>query len=416
MKLPTRTTLDVTLDFGNERLVQVGRLGLGDRGVVFEQRRTFIDSGLTLHPFFPKLVEQVITPNNPRAFEGLHGVFADSLPDAWGRELLRRQAEVQGVDFSSLTPIDRLSLVGSSGPGALTYQPTGTVREINTIDLDVLAASSLAILEGKQSLALDDLVRLGGSSGGARPKISVAMNAANTMMPVTYPLPLGFSEWIVKFRSPQDPQEAGPHEAAYADMARAAGLNVSETRLLPSGSGPGYFATKRFDRTDDGGRMHMVSAAAILETDWSVPGDYETLLKLTRGVTRDQRCIEDVFRRAVFNFVAQNRDDHWKQHAFLMNRNGKWTVAPSFDLTRSPGPGGEHYLTLDSQGKDARTQSFLKIAREQAIDENRAHEIIEEVVDTVQRYPTFLKAYGLTASSRKPVGKTQAPKKPKRTR
>ncbi len=393
----------MSLEFGAGATVDVGRLGIGDREVVFEQRRAFAESGLVLHALFPTVSEQVIYPKAARIFEGLHGVFADSLPDAWGRELLRKRAQAQGVNFNSLTALDRLALVGASGPGALTYRPMIAESEAGAINLDVLSENALAILQGHDSSVLDDLIRLGGSSGGARPKISVAMNARGELRPLTTTLADGFEAWIIKFRSPNDPRDAGAVEAAYADMARAAGLDVAQTTLLESKLWPGYFATRRFDRPT-GRRLHMVSSSAILETDWSFPGDYETLFKLTRRVTRDQRSVETAFRRAVFNVMAKNRDDHWKQHAFLMDASGSWSIAPSYDLTFSAGPGGEHYLAIGGRGKPE-TAALLRAAYDESIDKQRARDIIEEVAAAIARFAEFAKKYDVGKSSTRQIAK-----------
>ncbi len=409
MRLPEGKPLEVSLEFGAACTLAVGRLGIADRNIIFEQKRSFVESGLVLHALFPQVADQVLYPKEPRTFEGLHGVFADSLPDAWGRELLRRRAEAEGVEFNALGALDRLALIGLSGPGALTYRPPFLASEAHEIDLDVLAENALAIIEGRESSVLDDLVRLGGSSGGARPKISVAMDDSGNLRPLGPTLPSGFDAWIVKFRAPPDPRDAGPLEAAYADMARAAGLEVAETKLLPSKVGPGYFATKRFDRVS-GCRLHMVSSSAILEIGWTTPGDYETLLKLTRRVTRDQRSVEAVFRRAVFNFIAHNRDDHWKQHAFLMDAGGAWSVAPSFDLTFSPGPSGEHYLTIGGRAKDAEFANFAKAAAAESIGPRRARDIVEEVDAAVARYPEFGKKYDVAKSSSRAIVKALIPK------
>lgn len=407
MRLPDGTPLDVQLEFDPEHIVEVGRLGIAERQVIFEQRRAFVDSRLVLHPLFSPISEQVLYPKNPRFFDGLHGVFADSLPDAWGRELLRRRAQVEGFEYNTFTALDRLALIGSHGPGALQYRPTIAEPDADDINLDILAENALAILQGQESDVLDSLVRLGGSSGGARPKISVAIRDRDEMRPLSASLPNGFDAWIIKFRAPNDPRDSGPLEAAYADMARAAGLEVAETRLLLSQIGPGYFATRRFDR-DSSRRLHMVSSSAALEIDWSLPGDYETLLKLTRRITRDQKGVEVVFRRGVFNFIAHNRDDHWKQHAYLMDRTGKWSVAPSFDLTFSPGPNGEHYLTLGGCSKEPETAAFVKAAESESIDSRRARDIIEEVTTAVARFSDFAKHYDISNTTTRRITKAFA--------
>jgi serine/threonine-protein kinase HipA len=308
-----------------------------------------------------------------------------------------------------MTPLDRLACVGDSGAGALTYRPDFPDAPVATIDLETLAADALAFLDGNDDVDVADLAKLGGSSGGARPKISVAMNASGAIVPASTSLPSDFEHWLVKFRTGSDPQHAGAIEAAYADMARAAGLDVAETRLLHSKSGPGFFATKRFDRRPGGRRLHMVSAAAMLETNWEQPADYETLLKLTRLVTKDQSSVERVFRRVVFNVVARNRDDHLKQHAFLMDERGTWIEAPSFDLTLSPGPGGEHYLSVGGRGKDIGFEDLVRLGAEELIDKPRVREIVDQTKTTVSEFAKFAEPYGVDAATVRSIRRVLAP-------
>jgi serine/threonine-protein kinase HipA len=398
MMLEPGESLRVSMSFAPGAEARVGRLGLAKSGVIFEYDPDFIRSPITLHALMPKSTA-VVFAKNPRAFEGLPGVFADSLPDAWGRALLRRQTERRGIAFSEMTPLDRLACVGASGAGALTYRPDFPQTPVAAIDLETLAADALAFLDGNEDVDVSDLAKLGGSSGGARPKISVAMNASGAIVPASTSLPNGFDHWLVKFRTSSDPKNAGAIEAAYADMARAAGLDVVETRLLPSKSGPGFFATKRFDRKPGGRRLHMVSAAAMLETNWEHPADYETLLKLTRLVTKDQASVERVFRRAVFNVVASNRDDHLKQHAFLMDERGSWIEAPSFDLTLSPGPGGEHYLSVGGRGKDIGFEDLARLGAEELIDKQRVREIVDQTRTAVAEFAEFASPYGVDAAT-----------------
>lgn len=161
-----------------------------------------------------------------------------------------------------------------------------------------------------------------------------------------------------------DIPDIGPLEAAYADMARAAGLVVSETRLIESARSPGYFATKRFDRRLGGERLHMLSLAAFLDADWTVAAlDYCDLLKVVHSATRHEADVLAAFRRMVFNVMALNRDDHLKQHALLMDQAGTWRLAPSFDLSYATGPGNEHYLTVNGPGRDVGLDALASVAK-----------------------------------------------------
>jgi serine/threonine-protein kinase HipA len=395
------SALNVSLEFTSGSEVGVGRLAVA-RGLAYLQyANEFIHSGLRLNPLAPTPDTRLIPAYEPRAFGGLHGVFADSLPDGWGTELLRRRAVARGIDFDSLTMLDRLACVGRNGPGALVYQPEITFGAEGHIDLDLLANESLRVTEGQDTAIVDTLARLGGSSGGARPKILVGMNATGHLIGSAFPLPEGYDAWIIKFRGSREPIDVGPREAAYADMARAAGLGVMETRLISSDAGgPGYFATKRFDREPNNQRIHVASAAGLLETAWDIPSfGYEELLKATAMITRHQPDVLMKYRRMVFNVLAHNRDDHAKQHAYLMSSQGDWRLAPAYDLTFSTGPGGEHYLTVNGRGKDITHADLERVAETQGISRKVARAIIDEVTVGVSQFREIAKTCGVRRSS-----------------
>lgn len=398
MKIPPGTPLRVALAFGPHDVVPVGRLAL-DRGTaVLEYAPEFIASELTVNPYFERPGTALVRAQQPRVFDGLHGVFADSLPDAWGEELMKRRALVAGVDFHALTSLDRLAAVGHRGMGALTYEPDFAASDAGAIDLDVLAHEAQEVLEGRDTDVLSALEQVGGSSGGARPKVLVAMNDAGTVRAGASAIPTGFDAWIVKFRSSADLPDIGPLEAAYADMARAAGVEMSDTKLISAKrGGPGYFATKRFDRAPGGMRSHVLSVAGFLDVDWQLPSvDYSGLLKATRLATRNQTDVESMFRRMVFNVLAHNRDDHTKQHAFIADRHGRWALAPAYDLTFSRGPGGEHYMTVHGIGKDITRDAVATVAREQGISSATVEAIIESVMEAVHQFKAFARTYGVT--------------------
>jgi len=414
MRLAPGTPVSASFAFGPDVEMPVGRLALDSAAVAqFEYDRRFLGGALRLDP--RKAPQPGLVPaSEPRIFDGLHGVFADSLPDAWGRALLRRRAQQLGVAFGTLRGIDLLACTGRRGPGALVYAPAFAAPDGNggTLDfdaLDRLAGEAQAIeAGGDRGAALEELVRLGGSSGGARPKILVGMNDAGHLVPDDERLPDGYAPWIVKFRSTKnDVPDIGPLEAAYADMARSAGLDVTETRLIATRDGPGYFATRRFDRGPNGARHHLISAAATLEADWSVPNfSYELLLRLTRIATRDQASVEAVFRRAAFNVVAHNRDDHLKQHAFLMAVDGRWRAAPSYDLTFNYGFNRSgHYLTVAGKDRDITRADLIALAVEADIHAATARDIVEQVRDAVARFEDHATRYAVTPATRAEVEK-----------
>jgi serine/threonine-protein kinase HipA len=405
LKLQRVDPLNVFLAFAPGHVVTVGRIAL-DRGrAALEYDPAFVESGLTINPRFPRPSRDLVWAAEPRVFEGLHGVFADSLPDAWGRELMRRRVVASGIDPSSLTVLDQLSIVGRRGMGALAYEPAVRTDEAGEIELDALSRESLDVLAGRGDDTFATLEALGDSSGGARPKVLVAMNAAGDLRAGAGDIPPGYDAWIVKFRTSRDRPDAGPLEAAYADMARAAGVEVMATTLLPSKRGEfGYFATRRFDRGTHGERLHALSSAAFLETAWEIPTiDYNTLMSATRLMTRNQTDVEQLFRRMVFNVAAHNRDDHAKQHAFLMDGNGTWRLAPAYDLTFSTGPGGEHYLAIEGRGSGITREHVLRLAKRQGINATAAGAIVDDVRAAVSGFARVASHYEVSAASQKQI-------------
>lgn len=321
-----------------------------------------------------------------RAFDGLHGFLSDSLPEGWGALLMRRRLAALGVDMGRLSALDRLALVGDHGRGRLTFAPATTpAAEADAIDLDALAAESQAILRGEGGALSDLLADLGGASGGARPKVHVGFGPDGAIGIGDGELPPDHEAWIVKFRAQGDPVDIGPLEAAYAVMARAAGLTMGETRLIPARHGPPWFATRRFDRPGAGVRVHMVSLAGAIEAPPNIPGaiDYDMFLRATRAITRDEGDVVAAFARMVFNVLAGNRDDHSRQHAYLMDEGGDWHLAPAYDLTYSDGPGGEHYLAVAGEGAMPTRRHVDRLGRLHGIAPKTIAAIVEQVADAV---------------------------------
>jgi serine/threonine-protein kinase HipA len=401
----TTRVLRVAFAFAPDDQVPIGRLALDGNVVVFEYDAAFAASGLSLNPAFGTIGPGLLHARDRQAFRGLHGVFADSLPDVWGELLLERRLRDAGVSISSLTVLDRLALVGRRGRGALVYEPADHVdpdaATTGEVDLNHLAHDAGEVLAGHESAVLRELERLGGSSGGARPKVQVALDdSGHARADDAGTLPSGFSDWIVKFRGTGDRADIGPLEAAYAEAARRAGIHMPRTRLISAQSGPGYFATERFDRKPASGRVHMLSIAGMLDADWTVPSiDYETLLGAVRGATRDEQAVLQMFRRMVFNVLAINRDDHTKQHALLLDRDGAWRLSPAYDLTLASGPGNEHYLAVNRRGRDVRRRDLVAVGDAQSISARDASAIIDEVAVAIEELPSIAGDFGVTSAT-----------------
>lgn len=409
MKIAPGTPLRVAFDFDRGAVpVPVGRLAFDAGRALLEYDGQMIASALRMNPLHAP--SAALYEADATVFDGLHGAIADSLPDAWGDLLIRRRAAASGIAYSSLTPLDRLAIIGSRGMGALVYAPEIAPEAVGGIDLDEFADAAAAVEEGAPTERLAELARLGGSSGGARPKVLVGMNEAGELLPGDVFAP-GYEAWLVKFRSRRfDAADIGLLEAAYADMARDAGVEISQTRILASVLGPGYFATRRFDRPGGTARLHVVSFAGATDVPWDRSGlDYRAALRLVRAVTRDQREVEQMFARMAFNVVAHNRDDHAKQHAFLMDARGMWRLAPAYDLTFSRGyqtgvGSSQHYLAVGGRGGDDITRALVIGEGVAAgLDRIDCDAIYDRVLDAVGSFATYAAAYRVSAATSEEV-------------
>lgn len=339
-----------------------------------------------------------------RNFSGLHGFLADALPESWGYLVMRKRLAKLGVDIASLSQLERLVLVGETGRGALVFEPATTpTDDVGALDLDALAEESAILLSGEEGALTNTLAGLAGGSGGARPKVHVGFDEGGAVSVGSGEIAPGRTAWIVKFRAPEDPADIGPLEEAYAAMAQAAGLQMTEHRLIPAKKGPGYFATRRFDRPAPGARLHMVSLSGAIEAPSQMPSSYDTFLRATRAITRRADDVAHAFRRMVFNVLAHNRDDHTRQHAFLMDAEGDWRLAPAYDLTYAPGPGGEHYLDIEGEGRRPTRVHVEKLGAKHGFNVKRVAGVIDEVRAAVSDWPKGARAAGVSAASTKLV-------------
>ena len=403
------TLLHVSLDFGSTP-TPVGRLALLNREIVFEFTSDFPVSTLNISPLKLRANEgHPVISGPPEPFDGLHGVFNDSLPDGWGRLLVDRKVKELGILPSQLTQLDRLAWVGTRGMGALIYQPERQFaqgRPGEQVDLDELAEASRQILEDVPEVVFEHLLMAGGSPQGARPKALIGLSVdKSTAVYGIERLPAEYQHWLVKFVAPQESPEAGLIEKAYADMARDAGIGISESIVLSSSSSPGYFATRRFDRVKER-RLHMHTAAGMLHADFRLPSvSYIDLLKLVSFVTRDQTAVDQMFLRMVFNIVAHNRDDHSKNHAFLMNESGHWNLSPAYDVTFSGGPGGEHTMDVAGEGREPSMTHILKVATSVGLSPSFAKDALEKVTDVISRWPDYASETGVSVKEIHRIGK-----------
>lgn len=397
--------IKVGIDFG-DGVIPVGRLAIRDRVIYFEYDRGFIDRGMEISPLRLPL-QSGVQQFDYDLFEGLPGVFNDSLPDGWGRLLFDRFARSQGTLPTDITPLDRLSHIGQYGLGALVFEPDHSADETqDDINLDTLANQAQEVLDGASDDVLAELIVLNGSSAGARPKALIGVNKKRDhIIHGVHELPQNYEPWIVKFPNNQDGMDAGAIEYVYALMAKEAGIIMPDVHLFPAQHGAGYFAIKRFDRDGDK-RYHMHTACGLLHSDFRTPSmDYEDLIALTGMLTRDVREIEKLYRQAVFNVLAHNRDDHSKNFSYLMDDNSQWTLSSAYDLTFSSGPRGEQSTMVMGEGRNPMIDHLLKLADETSIEKDRAVEIIETTKSCLSKWPELAKQYGVLKANIDLIGK-----------
>ncbi len=383
MRLAPDQALEVRLRWSPGDEQRVGRLAWRDRRAWVEFDEAFVASSLPLSPIrLPVRPGLVAAP--PEPFAGLFGVFADSLPDGWGLLLQDRRASSLGLSPAALTPLDRLAWVGDTGIGALAYRPAlmDAETDARSLDLDRLAERSARILAGAADDVLPELLRLGGSPQGARPKVLVALRPSDHHV-VSMPEAAGHVPALVKFRAAGDGADAGAVEFAYHGMARDAGLDLPGAWLLPSRDGGGWFAVERFDLRD-GSRQHVHTLCGLLHADHRLPSlDYVGVLTAVHRLTGDYQQLVQMYRRMVFNVLAHNRDDHSKQVSLRMDREGRWTLAPAYDLTFAEGPGGEHSTSVVGQGRPER-EHLLRAAAEVGIGARTAADVVDEIGQVVR--------------------------------
>ena len=354
----------------------VGVLALtNNKKVAFSYDKEWLINGFSISPFSLPLEEKVFVPDNYH-FDGLFGIFADSLPDAWGNLLLKRMLQEHGLG-NDVTILDRLALVGKNGMGALEYEPNYELgQQKETDDLDYLSMQCQKILQAEYSEDLDMVYRMAGSSGGARPKILTTIEDV---------------DWMIKFPAHVDSKDIGKQEYDYSKCAIKCGIPMTETRLYPSGVCQGYFGTVRFDRIRENGKkrkVHMATAAALLEADFRVPCmDYHTLMKLTRILTGENKTeVESVFRRMCFNVFSHNRDDHAKNFTFLYDAEGdKWQLSPAYDLTYSNTYFGEHTTSVDGNGVNPGEKELINVGIQAGMTKQNCIEIMEQIKTVVQQ-------------------------------
>lgn len=348
----------------HNRLVGILSLTPDDRLCAFEYDKAWLADGFSISPLELPLRDGLFLAK-PSPFHGNFGIFEDSLPDGYGRYLLHKLLLKEGIDDFQLSALDRLSIVGNGGMGALTYHPeTVAHRGFEATDFDQLQEKALQVLKEQQDTDAGLLLYNSGNSGGARPKAIFTDEEGH---------------WLVKFRHTYDPQDMGLQEYHYNELAKQCGINVPDFKLINGR----YFASRRFDIDEAGGRVHTATAGGLLCVSLSSPVlDYSNLLALTGYLTQDVKDVEEMYRRMVFNYFSDNKDDHCKNFSFLVTHADnawKWRLAPAYDLTRcAEGYNGEHATSVNGTGHPT-LKDYLAVGARIKMKEQRCREIIEEV-------------------------------------
>ncbi len=406
----------------------IGAVTLEEPGgiAMFEYTPEFAKSEVQVSPLQMRLSNQIFSfPNlKKRSFHGLPGMLADSLPDKFGNKVIDAWLANQGRQPDSFDAVQRLRYTGNRGMGALEFAPPEVSFENSTIvDMPELVDLANRVLqermdfstniEGSEKIkseALNDIVKVSSSAGGARAKALIAWNeTTNEIRSGQTKAPDGFTYWLLKFdgitdnkdKEIADPKGYGLVEFAYYLMATEAGLEMTECRLLKE-NGRNHFVTKRFDRTDDGDKIHMQSLCGIAHYDFNDAGaySYEEAMNIIRRLDLGVEALEQQFRRMVFNIIARNHDDHTKNIAFLMNRSGKWILAPAYDVIYSWNKEGEwtnqHQMSVNGKRDNFQLEDFVECGKTALLKRGRVKDIIDDVQSAVLKWPDFASTAGLT--------------------
>lgn len=406
------------------RAVGVVALDPGTGYYAFEYNNEWITKGQPLSPIhMPKQRGTFVFPQlTIQTYHRLPAMLSDALPDRFGNALVNAWMADNGIPTDRITPLDRLAYAADRSMGALTFRPPADrpQKDTTAIQLADLVTAARAMVSGEISASLEmhealrQLIQVGTSAGGARAKAVIAYNpATDQIRPGQLEAPEGFEHWLIKLDGvgsnlggDYDPftssQGYGQVEYAYYLMAQAAGIEMSECKLLPEGSRV-HFMSRRFDRTADGTRIHMQSLCALAHLDFNLLGthSYNQYLDIVNQLDLGRDALEQAFRRMVFNVVAVNRDDHTKNVAFLLPEDGDWQLAPAFDLTHSHNPNGKwthhHQMSVNGKFDKIQLEDLLAIGDHYLVSSYK--DVISEVINSVDQWKNFAELAGVDAQT-----------------
>jgi serine/threonine-protein kinase HipA len=417
------------------RTIGAVSLGDGEQVAAFQYDAEFAASGIEISPLVLPLSRRIYTfPSLPLiSFHGLPGLLADSLPDRFGNALIDAWLATQGRTSESFNSIERLCYTGMRGMGALEFAPAinHKARRSTKLQIDALVSLASEVLANRNRLresfatderqeALAEILRVGTSAGGARAKAIIAWNpATNEVRSGQVRAPAGFGYWLLKFdgvsgnhdKELEDPKGFTVLEYAYSRMARDAGIEMTDCALLEEG-GRRHFVTRRFDRLPNGDKLHMQSLAAMAHLDFNAPdlNSYEQAFSVIKRLGLAMAALEQQFRRMLFNVVARNQDDHVKNIAFLMDKEGRWSLAPAFDVAWSYNPEGKwtsrHQMSINGKRDGFVMDDFRVVAAAAGLARGRVETILEEVIHVVSKWATYADEAGVSPSMRDGIKKS----------
>ncbi|MEJ8567668.1 type II toxin-antitoxin system HipA family toxin [Elongatibacter sediminis] len=402
----------------------------------FEYDPAFRRSGIEVAPLTMPLSDRIwsFPALAHETYQGLPGLLADSLPDDFGNALIDAWLARQGRAPDTFNAVERLCYIGVRGMGALEYAPAAGPFRNRSAEVDVAALVDLAseiltrrnrlsgsLLPDEREETLLDILRVGTSAGGARAKAIIAWNReTGEVRSGQVAAGDGFTYWLLKFdgvsgnrdKELEDPAGYGLIEYAYYLMALEAGITMNECRLLQE-QGRNHFMTRRFDRTDSGGKIHMQTLCAMAHFDYRRPGaySYEQALQVIRELGLPMEDVEEQFRRMTFNIIGRNQDDHVKNIAFLMDRSGRWSLSPAYDMTYSHNPAGAwtstHQMSLGGKRDHFVLEDFRACAALASMKRGRAEEIVREVHAAIARWPQFAEQAGVAEDEMRRIRNAQ---------
>lgn len=401
---------------------------------IFQYDPAFVGAGIEVAPLKMPVREAPyeFSALPKETFKGLPGMLADALPDKFGNRLIDAWLAETGRSVDRFSPVDRLCYIGNRGIGALEFEPT-VRKATRSKKLEVAQLVDLAnrVLSERKNLAgrlggeddaeaLEDILSVGTSAGGARAKAVLAWNRdTGEFRSGQVKVDEGYEHWLLKFdgvshnrdKELADPQGFGKIEYAYYLMATEAGIDMSECRLHHEG-GRSHFMTRRFDRDERGRKRHMQSLGAMQHFDFNDPASYsyEQAILTIRDLGLGMDVVEQQYKRAVFNVVARNQDDHVKNISFLMDRSGTWQLSPAYDMAYSYNPSGswtrDHQMSLAGKRNDFTHGDLMTFASNVGLKSNKANQAIEDIVDAVEKWQKFAEQAGVEQTDVTRIEKT----------